>query len=49
LADYLEEWVEGLAISRENSTVENYGTILRFLETLQLHSRRSLRAPRGEP
>jgi integrase len=29
LADYLEEWVEGLAVSRENSTAENYGIILR--------------------
>jgi len=23
LSDYLEEWIEGLAASRENSTVEN--------------------------
>jgi integrase len=29
LSDYLEEWIEGLAASRENSTVENYATILR--------------------
>lgn len=29
LAEYLEEWVEGLAVSRENSTVENYATALR--------------------
>jgi hypothetical protein len=29
LAEYLEEWVEGLAVSRENSTVGNYAIILR--------------------
>ena len=28
-SDYLEEWIEGLAASRENSTVENYGNVLR--------------------
>ncbi|MEW6475332.1 MAG: site-specific integrase [Actinomycetota bacterium] len=29
LSEYLEEWLEGLAVSRENSTVENYGNVLR--------------------
>lgn len=29
LSEYLEEWLEGLAISRQNSTVENYGNVLR--------------------
>ena len=29
LSEYLEEWIEGLAASRQNSTVENYGTVLR--------------------
>jgi hypothetical protein len=29
LSEYLEEWIEGLAATRENSTVENYATILR--------------------
>jgi integrase len=29
LSDYLEEWIEGLAASRQNSTVENYGNVLR--------------------
>ncbi len=29
LSEYLEEWIAGLASSRENSTVENYATILR--------------------
>jgi integrase len=29
LSEYLEEWIEGLAVSRENSTVENYANVLR--------------------
>ncbi len=28
-SQYLEEWLEGLSVSRQNSTVENYGNVLR--------------------
>jgi hypothetical protein len=29
LGEYLDQWVAGLAVSRENSTVENYAKVLR--------------------
>ena len=29
LSEYLEEWIEGLAASQENSTAENYAIVLR--------------------